>query len=117
MGWFGSIIFSFLACCVGGFALLYIIAEIADGATFSKKTARIILIVISIAVIVGTFFLARAMHGSPISDDDSDDYSYNSNKSYSDNSNWGNYDYDNDGDINQNEWEDALGDYMDSVMP
>ena len=29
---------------------------------------------------------------------------------------WDKYDYDDDGDINQNEWEDALGDYMDDAM-
>lgn len=29
---------------------------------------------------------------------------------------WDDYDYDDDGDINQNEWEDALGDYMDDIM-
>lgn len=29
---------------------------------------------------------------------------------------WDNYDYDDDGNINQGEWEDALGDYMDDVM-
>ena len=31
-------------------------------------------------------------------------------------SGWDDYDYDDDGDINQREWEDALGDYMDSIM-
>lgn len=38
--------------------------------------------------------------------------SYSSNRDYSSDSDWGNYDYDSDGSINQNEWEDALGDYM-----
>ncbi len=36
---------------------------------------------------------------------------YNSNNSY-----YSGYDYDDDGAINQKEWEDALGDYMDDLM-
>lgn len=38
------------------------------------------------------------------------DYDYDNDNYYDD------YDYDNDGNINQKEWEDALGDYMDDIM-
>lgn len=42
--------------------------------------------------------------------------SKNNHKDYKDGDYYENYDYDDDGKINQKEWEDALGDYMDNIM-
>ena len=67
--------------------------------------------------IVGAALAIYCFLPSPKSNSTNKDYHYKSQKDYSDGSDWDDYDYDGDGDINQSEWEDALGDYMDSIMP
>ena len=78
--------------------------DLSDELKKTKKKLFTIFIIIIIAGILLSLALSSSSgkHSSP-SKKNYDDY-------YDD------YDYDNDGNINQGEWEDALGDYMDDVM-
>ncbi len=57
-------------------------------------------------------------YSSTYDNDDYDyDYDYGDGEKYDpDDDLYSDHDYNSDGYINQNEWEDALGDYMDSIM-
>jgi len=119
----------FIATFVGGFIILGVLASALQKAQMGPKKADILMLVligaICLALIVIILFSNNPFSssnsssgddigGASISDYDSD-YDSDSDDDYS--TDWDSYDYDNDGEISQGEWEDALGDYMDEVMP
>ena len=83
-------------------------AEVAYKAYRKSNVALIVKMILCVLLIFLTITINFANYHRP-------DYK-NQHKDYSDGDYYENYDYDNDGEINQNEWEDALGDYMDSIM-
>lgn len=98
---FGSIIMF-----VSGWGIAWFLEIFTE--KINNKTIRII-IEILLCLLLGIFAVTREYgHYQP-------PYSNSKNENSIGNG-WDEYDYDDDGDINQNEWEDALGDYMDKVM-
>ena len=118
MSWFEAFMISVMVIGIGGGIVFFFVHCFTLGLCDSNpKVMRIVDTSMIVLMIIGVFlFIPVAQYGGR-NLDKTDDYSYHSNKDYSYDSDWGEYDYDDDGHINQGEWEDALGDYMDSVMP
>ena len=77
-----------------------------------KSVVKLIVIVLVIVFIIcGFYSCSQSKHSYDNNSDDSNGIPYNKNDDF-----YANHDYDDDGAINQNEWEDALGDYMDEMM-
>ena len=118
MSWLEAFGISLMVIGIGGCFLGAIINVFVSRVSHNnQKALAIVNLTMIVLIIAGIFLFIPVVRHSGRNLNKKDTYSYTPKKEYSSNSDWGNYDYDNDGQINQNEWENALGDYMDNIMP
>ena len=115
MSWFEAFMISLLVFGIGGGFLYVVIHGVMLACEAEQKTISITDTIIIVSLIIGAFLFVPVVQYGGRNVDKADNYT--PKKEYSNDSDWGDYDYDDDGKINQGEWEDALGDYMDGVMP